>query len=67
MATAKKNTSAETEKVAATFRLEKSMVKKLKYIAALDEKFPEQTQIVTAALNDFFDKWEKKHGKMPVK
>jgi hypothetical protein len=68
MATAKKSApQAEGEKQAATFRFEKAIIKKLKYMAAVDEKFPEQTQIVTTALNDFFDKWEKKNGKIPVK
>jgi hypothetical protein len=64
MATARKT---DGEKTAATFRFEKTIVKKLKYIAAVDEKFPEQTQIVTTALNDFFEKWEKKNGKIPIK
>lgn len=49
------------------FNIDPSIKKRLKYIAAVDEKWPDQTKIVNQALADFIEKWEKKNGKIPIK
>ena len=39
--------------------------KKLNYISLMDER--EKTAVVEEAFTDLINKWEKKHGKIPVR
>jgi hypothetical protein len=48
-----------------SFLLEPQVQKKLRYISFQDET--DMTAIVAAALHEYFGKWEKKNGKIPVK
>jgi|GEM_PF-5146035 len=55
----------EPKSEAATFRLPADLLKKVKYIAMMDDTT--QTQILQSTLSEYVSKWEKKNGEIPVK
>jgi hypothetical protein len=50
----------ETELTKASFNVRPELIKKLKYIALVDDTT--QTDIVNNLLSDYVEKWEKKNG-----
>lgn len=60
-----KAAQAESGKKKAGFELSILTIKKLSYIAVVDDVY--QHQIAEQALTDYIEKWEKKNGPIPVK
>lgn len=52
-----------TEK--ASFNLRPDIIKKLRYVAVVDETT--QTDIVDKLLSEYIEKWQKKHGEIPLR
>jgi hypothetical protein len=65
MAKVKKPAEVEEKTEPQTFRLRPTLLKKLKYIALMDDTT--QTDIVDSSLSEFIAKWEKKNGPVPIK
>ena len=60
-----KQVKSKDGKEAATFRLQPDLLKKLKYIALMENTT--QTDLIEACVTDLITKWEKKNGPIPVK
>ena len=65
MAKAKQPPVETDEKERTTFYLRKSVSEKLKSLAFQSRQT--NTAILDQALTDYFDKWEKKNGKLPTR
>lgn len=50
------------------FNMDPELKRKSKYIAAVDDGItPDITSVITKALGEYIDKWEKKNGPIPKK
>lgn len=69
----KKKASPKTDKtipeanetVTASFKVNKTQLKKLRVMAAMSDDL-QQKDILFEALQDYFEKYEKKHGNIPT-
>ena len=52
-------------KAKAAFDLKVTTIKKLKHVAAYDDRF--QNEILEEILGEYFTKWEKANHKIPIK
>lgn len=67
MAKAKNTTTNESKGGPASFRLDKILMRKVKYISVVDAAYPSQTEIMETLLTKFVADWEKKNGPIPLK
>jgi hypothetical protein len=49
------------------YNIDPLIKRKMKYITAMDETLGDQTRIVNKAIGEFIERWEKKHGPIPIR